>query len=559
MLHRIADLYQKIIHAGVENKEDEFLNKTIILNNLNWIYFTIIFSIYGIVGYFQQVHFALFSCLLIVLIYSSVYLTSYYKKINTSKNLNLILLTIFTFTAAVVYGRESNLIYFYFPILVMVFLLFTIKDVKYIIFHFLSIATLFLLYYYQTDFFQKYAFYQESSLFVGKMVIPFQIFNLFLILYFGFKRNSDNELKIIAQKKYFEKILNTIPIEIVVMDGEFRYQFVNKTAIKDDTLREWIIGKNDYDYVFHREKSTDIADYRFATYESVKKIGFVNFEEVLQLKNGKKKYTDKTLLKLTNNEINDEVNYLGFSLDTTLKREAEELLKEYMLKLEKSNEEIKQFAYITSHDLKSPLRNIISLLQLTKKKNEHIIKEDSKELIEICINSANSLYNIVSDVLLYTMSEVDQSTFSEINLDEVLAEVLSNINSYIIEHNAIVNVKKRMPIVFSHKTMMLNLFSNIVQNGIKYNKSEIPIIDIDVEDEGSDYLFSIKDNGIGIDPKFSDQVFLIFKRLHTQQEFEGTGIGLSICKKIIDNLNGQIWVQSEIGEGSTFFVRIPKN
>jgi light-regulated signal transduction histidine kinase (bacteriophytochrome) len=230
-----------------------------------------------------------------------------------------------------------------------------------------------------------------------------------------------------------------------------------------------------------------------------------------------------------------------------------------MLKLEKSNEEIKQFAYVTSHDLKSPLRNISSLLQLAKKKNEHIITEDSKELIDICIKSANSLYNIVNDVLLYTTSEVDIASFSKIDVNEVVYDVLNNINSFVDENNARVNVKNKLPFVFSHKTMIFNLFLNLIQNGIKYNKSEVPQVDIDFVEDDFNFIFSISDNGIGIDEKYKEQIFVVFKRLHTQQKYEGTGIGLSICKKIVENLNGKIWIDSTVGEGSTFFISLPKD
>lgn len=558
-MKKLNAFYNSIINIGIDKDSDEFYNNTIILNNLNWLYFTIIISFFGIIGTIYNIKYSGLACLFFVLSYGLVLLTSYLKKINLSKNINLFLLTSYVFVSSVIYGPESNLIFFYFPILVLVFFLYTVKDRMFIVIHFLMIATLFLVYIFKSPYLETFAYLKSEANFVSTFIMPFQITNLFLILFFGFKRNNDNEHKIIQQKKYFEKILNTIPIEIVVMDGEFKYQFVNKTAIKDDETRNWIIGKTDYDYVYHRNKDLAIADTRFEMYKQVEKYGYMNIDEIIDLPNGKKKYTNKTLLLLNDNEIGDNLKYIGFSLDTTLKQEAEVLLKQYMIKLEKSNEEIKQFAYITSHDLKSPLRNINSLLQLTKKKNENVLNEDSKELIDSCIKSANYLYNVVSDVLLYTTSEVDKTTFSLICLNEVVQEVLKNINNIIKERNANVVLVKEFPQIYSHKTMMFNLFSNLIQNGIKYNKSANPNVIIDYKETATDFHFSVSDNGIGIDERYKEQIFIVFKRLHNQNEYEGTGIGLSICKQIVENLGGQIHVESTLNEGSTFYFNIPKN
>ena len=558
-MKKLNAFYNSIINIGIDKNSDEFYNNTIILNNLNWLYFTLVFSIFGIIGLVYHIQYSGLACLLFIMCYALVIITSYFKKINLSKNINLLLLTSFVFVSSVIYGAESNLIFFYFPILVLVFFLYTVKDRIFIVFYFLLIAALFLLYVYNVPYLTKYAYFKEEASFVSIFIMPFQITNLFLILFFGFKRNNDNEHKIIQQKHYFEKILNTIPIEIVVMDAEFRYQFINKTAIKDDETRNWIIGKTDYDYVTHRKKDMNIANTRFEMYKQVEKYGYMNIDEIIDLPNGKKKYTNKTLLSLNDNEIGDNLKYIGFSLDTTLKQEAEVLLKQYMIKLEKSNEEIKQFAYITSHDLKSPLRNINSLLQLTKKKNENVLNEDSKELIDSCIKSANYLYNVVSDVLLYTTSEVDKTSFSLICLNEVIQEVLKNINNIIKERNANVVLVKEFPQIYSHKTMMFNLFSNLIQNGIKYNKSANPIVTIDYKETSTDFHFSVSDNGIGIDERYKEQIFIVFKRLHNQNEFEGTGIGLSICKQIVENLGGHIYVDSTLNEGSTFYFNLPKN
>jgi signal transduction histidine kinase len=381
-----------------------------------------------------------------------------------------------------------------------------------------------------------------------------------LIMLFNYYENILIDKQVEYQEKYFSRILNSLPVEIIVMDEKFKYRFINKEAIKDDHMREWLIGKDDYDYVKYRAKNKSIADERFEFYRSVSSNQeYGHLEEVIYTAQGQKKYTDKTLMYIDDEDLGSAMRYIGYSIDSTSKKEAEIMLKQYMLKLEKSNEELKQFAYITSHDLKSPLRNINSLLQLTKKRNENILDQDSKDLIETCIKSANYLYTVVGDVLLYTTSEADKSVYVKIDLNDIISEIIKNNTVFFKEKKAEIILKKEFPQIFSHRTMMFNLFSNLIQNGIKYNKSEVPKVTIDYTESEDYYYFSVSDNGIGIDEKYKDQIFIVFKRLHNQSEYEGTGIGLSICKQIVENLGGSISFISKLGEGSTFYFNLPKS
>ncbi len=485
---------------------------------------------------------------------------SYNKHHLFSKNFIITFLIIVIFANSIIWGKESFLIFFLIPVVIQLFVIYSKNELKYIIIYYIIIFVLFIVYQFRFDLFEPYAILKEYGLRNSYLNLPVLSILLFLMMILTFRINNLNENKIAYQKKYFEKILNSLPFDIEVIDANFKYQFINKHAIKDDKIREWIIGKDDYEFMNLKGKDSKLADARRSLLKQVLESGKTSqMEEIIEVENGKKYYSDKIIISLNDNELGEAMRFIGYSKDTTKKREAEILLKQYMLKLEKSNEEIKQFAYVTSHDLKSPLRNISSLLQLAKKKNEHIITEDSKELIDICIKSANSLYNIVNDVLLYTTSEVDIASFSKIDVNEVVYDVLNNINSFVDENNARVNVKNKLPFVFSHKTMIFNLFLNLIQNGIKYNKSEVPQVDIDFVEDDFNFIFSISDNGIGIDEKYKEQIFVVFKRLHTQQEYEGTGIGLSICKKIVENLNGKIWIDSTVGEGSTFFISLPKD
>lgn len=557
MKYALEHIIRYVTHIGIENVEPE-RKRTIKLNNLIWLYYSFVIAISFIVSLFLDVPYVQWVTLSFLLVYLSIIGFSFAGHHNFFKQANVIVLVVMICLLSLLYGSDSKLIYFLIPVFIQLFLIFEFKDVRYLVINSIVITLIFLGYFYFETSLQHYSIFKEYGRIISYVTLPYLFILLFLLMFFIFRSNYMILDKNMRQRNFYQYILNNIPIEIVVMDKDFKYLFVNKRAIKDDSVREWIIGKTDFDYVKQRNKDIQIAIDRNKLYKKVEQLkSAVTEEEVFFTNEGKKVYTQRTL-SYVDYSLGKEMQYIGYSLDITQKKESDELLKQYMIKLEKSNEEIKQFAYITSHDLKSPLRNINSLLQLFRLKNESNIAENSIDLLDTSIKSAQHLYNLVSDILLYTTSEIDKSLYSNVCLNSVVQEVMKNLNSYIAERNAIVEIPEHLPQIFSHKSMMYNLFSNLIQNGIKYNKSIQPKVTVTYSESELFYHFTITDNGIGIDPKYYKQIFVMLKRLHNQEEYEGTGIGLSICKQIVENLGGQIHVDSKTAMGTSFYFTLPK-
>ena len=233
-------------------------------------------------------------------------------------------------------------------------------------------------------------------------------------------------------------------------------------------------------------------------------------------------------------------------------------LTEAMEELKRSNEELQQFAYAASHDLQEPLRTIISFSQLLEDQYKDKIDKNGQEFIQFMTEGASRMRTLINDLLKYSRITTQSQPLQKVNLNDILKTVLSNLQQLIKESDATITYKE-LPSIFINKSHMLQLFQNLISNALKFKKETPPKIYIDAIKNENEWIFSVKDNGIGIEEKFFDRIFNIFQRLHTREEYPGAGIGLAICKKIIQRYNGKIWVESKIGEGSTFYFTIPIN
>ena len=226
-------------------------------------------------------------------------------------------------------------------------------------------------------------------------------------------------------------------------------------------------------------------------------------------------------------------------------------------KLELKNEELQRFAYIASHDLKEPLRNIGSFATLLKRRFHGKLGNDADEYIDFITTNVSRMYALLHEVLMFSKLDNEEIELEWVDLNEVVKTVQETLRSKIMEQN-VQFTSARMPMLKIHHSHMTQLFQNIISNSIKYNDKENPIVEIGHtigrEDE---FVFYIRDNGIGINMEFKERVFEIFKRLHGKNEYEGTGVGLAICKKIVNQYGGRIWVESEVGKGATFYFTLP--
>lgn len=244
---------------------------------------------------------------------------------------------------------------------------------------------------------------------------------------------------------------------------------------------------------------------------------------------------------------------VSFLSEHILKKEFE--FNEIMEDLRRSNEDLQQFAYVSSHDLQEPLRAIVSFSQLLEDKYQEKIDKDGKDFIHFITDGARKMNTLIKDLLTYSRIITHAQPLKLINLEKILEDALFNLQESIKESGAVITHEK-MPILKVDKTQFIQLFQNLLSNAIKFRRDEPPRIHIGVKKINDEWLFSVKDNGIGIESKFFGKLFNIFYRLHTKEEYSGTGIGLPICKKIVQRYSGKIWVKSDIGKGSTFFFTI---
>ncbi len=248
--------------------------------------------------------------------------------------------------------------------------------------------------------------------------------------------------------------------------------------------------------------------------------------------------------------------YYSFITDITEHKKAEQEIKVTMDELKRSNTELERFAYVSSHDLQEPLRMVTLYSQLLERRYKDRLDSDADDFIEYIVENAKRMKYLIDDLLEYSRVTSQAKGFENIDPEKVLESVLSNLSILIVENNVIVT-HDSLPTVFADKNQMLQVFENLITNAIKFRGNEPPKIDIFAQNNGEEWIFAVKDNGIGISTKHQEQIFEVFKRLHTKEEYPGTGIGLSIAQKIIERHNGRIWVESELGKGSTFYFTIP--
>ena len=232
-------------------------------------------------------------------------------------------------------------------------------------------------------------------------------------------------------------------------------------------------------------------------------------------------------------------------------------LRELVDSLAVSNRELEQFAYVASHDLQEPLRMVTSFTQLLEKRYKGHIDDDADEYIDFIVEGAHRMKDLIDDLLVFSRFNTQAKEFELFDLNNALNGVLSYLQTYIVENNTQITYDP-LPLIVGDSSQIQQLFQNLLSNAIKFQDDEPPRIHISADESSDEWKFGVSDNGIGIDPEYQEQIFNVFKRLHTRIEYPGTGIGLSICKKIVERHGGRIWVKSKLGEGSTFYFTIPK-
>jgi PAS domain S-box-containing protein len=377
-----------------------------------------------------------------------------------------------------------------------------------------------------------------------------------------------SKLKLSEEK--FSKVFYLNPSACGLSDmNTYRYSEVNEafyTLLGFD--KDEVIGKTPVELGILNEETVNALQLQ------VRKGGITtNLETVLTAKNGSIRHV---LLSAEVIQVQDKKFRYTVVHDITGRRQAEDEIRklnetlenriaERTGQLEVSNKEleihtkeVEQFAYIASHDLQEPLRTLTNYTELIKEEYAAKLDENGLKYLNFIYNSAGRMKELVSGLVDYSIIG-KESIKTTVNCNTIVSEVVSDMEDFIIKSKAIITFRE-LPTITGFASELRSLFQNLINNSIKFQtKDVVPEINISSEINGTEWLFSIKDNGIGIEDKNKDKIFIIFKRMHNRSDFPGTGIGLAHCKKIVEIHGGRIWVESAIGEGSVFKFTIPKN
>lgn len=224
--------------------------------------------------------------------------------------------------------------------------------------------------------------------------------------------------------------------------------------------------------------------------------------------------------------------------------------------MERSNKDLQQFAYVASHDLQEPLRMVSSYVQLLQRRYQGRLDADAEDFIGFAVDGATRMQRLIQDLLSYSRVNTHGNPPSPIDAGKVLSQVTTNLRLAIDESGARIT-HESLPVVEADATQLVQLFQNLIANAIKFCSEIPPQIHVSAEKKDPYWVFSVRDNGIGLDPEFADRIFTIFQRLHSRKDYPGTGMGLAICKRIVERHGGSIWVKSAPGAGSTFYFTLP--
>jgi light-regulated signal transduction histidine kinase (bacteriophytochrome) len=258
------------------------------------------------------------------------------------------------------------------------------------------------------------------------------------------------------------------------------------------------------------------------------------------------------------NEDGDLVAIIGITTDITERKMAEEEIKRYAARLERSNQALEQFAYVVSHDLREPLRMVSGYLQLLQRRYQGALDADADDFIAYAVDGAERMQEMIQALLGLSRVGTRGQDFVPTDVEAVLARTRKMLSRAIEESGAVVT-HDPLPTVSADSAQLAQVFQNLISNAIKFRAEDRPLrVHVSAELRGDEWAFSVRDNGIGIDPQHFERIFVIFRRLHTTKGYEGAGIGLALCKRIVERHGGRIWVESEPGQGSTFIFTLPK-
>ncbi|MBM4258267.1 MAG: PAS domain S-box protein [Deltaproteobacteria bacterium] len=387
---------------------------------------------------------------------------------------------------------------------------------------------------------------------VSEMLLHGQRFFTGVIRDISTRRQMETTLR--ANEARFHQLAEMSPIGIYLTDAHGLYVYTNQRwqqisglTFEDSLGAKWTnaIARQDYESVVNAWQ-TAIASQQ----------DIIKQEFHFQHPDGEQRTVTSHAIGLYW-EDKTISGYVGIVDDITLRRKAEAIQQRYATELERSNKELEQFAYVSSHDLQEPLRMVASYCRLLQRRYADKLDQDANEFITYAVEGATRMQVLINDLLAYSRVRRKERTMKQVSCQQILERSLVNLQQSIRESQATIT-SDPLPALMGDETQLHQLFQNLLSNAIKYRGDEAPRIHIGIEQQENGWLFSVRDNGIGIAPHYHERIFQIFQRLHERGKYPGTGIGLAICSKVVEIHGGRIWVDSIEGKGSTFFFTLPK-
>jgi len=371
------------------------------------------------------------------------------------------------------------------------------------------------------------------------------------------ERTAELEALIAERRKseaQLRQVIESVPNAIIMSDE-------NSTITLVNTQAENMFGYHRKDLI--GQPIDMLVPKRFRTQHPKYQTGFLHAPESRAMGAGRDLYA----LKNDGTEIPVEIGLnpiqtdkgmqvLSAIVNITERKKTEKEIEAHTKELARSNEELEQFAHVASHDLREPLRMVSSYVQLLEQRYHNKLDQDANDFIHFAVDGATRMQTLINDLLSFSRVGTRGKPFQPTNVQEILDQVCNDLQFVIADHQAQI-IYKNLPTLIADKTQLTQVFQNLISNAIKFHSDEQPLIQIDAIKQDNNWLFTITDNGIGIDPKFTERIFVIFQRLHTRDKYPGTGIGLAVCKKIIERHGGRIWFDPNHPQGTRFFFSLP--
>ncbi|MFZ7138280.1 MAG: PAS domain S-box protein [archaeon] len=368
-------------------------------------------------------------------------------------------------------------------------------------------------------------------------------------------RNSEMAARRLLE--FQNKVIDTATVWVNLIDLKGNVVLWNRAAeLVSGYSREEVVGTNKMWKLLYPN-----PDYRTNIFAIGKKIleegkRMEDFYSIIRCKDG----TMKTISWYSTNILNEKgepEGSISIGIDVTEREKDQQEMKKAFAMLKQSNSDLESYTYVVSHDLKAPLRTIRSFGSFILEDYSDKLDDTGKDYLNRMINASSHLNTMIEDLLVLSRVGREFTEREKVDLNKLVNEIVTDFEATIKEQNAKIVVDK-LPVLSAQKVWMRQLFMNVISNALKFNESKTPKIEVLYEETENDHLFKIQDNGIGIEEKYLERIFNLFERASTDKNYEGTGAGLAICKRIVMHLGGKIWVESTLGKGSTFFFTIPK-